>query len=170
MKAVESVIMFICLITIGACIDDDLSVIEQERVREFPLVDQALWPHFEAFEEAARERGFNVDLTLTDITGAIEEIHDDGVAGTCTFGGRTNLRDITIDESFWNQAPHLIREYIIFHELGHCFLGRGHTEACLPNRTYASMMRSGNGTCRDNYHTATRSYYIDELFGLDVGP
>ncbi len=169
MKAVESVILFVSLVTIGACIDEDLSQIEDQNTIEtavFPLVDQELWSHFIAFEDAAEDRGFRVDLSATQIRGTIEEIHEDNIAGTCSFGGRTNFRDVVIDESFWDNSSQLSREYIVFHELGHCFLGRDHEEACLANRSYASLMRSGLGSCRDNYNFSTRDYYLDELFGV----
>jgi len=46
MKAVESIILFVSLITIGACIEEDISVTEEQSVQEFPLVDEALWSHF----------------------------------------------------------------------------------------------------------------------------
>jgi len=170
MKAVESIFLFLALITIGACIDEDLSVLEQEPVKEYPLVEASLWSHFSAFEKAAEERGFRVDLSTTPITGVVEEISEDRIAGTCTYGGRTNLRDIKIDKAFWDRASNLSREYIVFHELGHCFLGRDHKEACLANRTYASLMRSGHGDCRDNYNRDTRSFYLDELFSEVIRP
>jgi len=166
MKAVESIILFVSLITIGACIEEDISVTEEQSVQEFPLVDEALWSHFVAFEEAAEERGLQVELNATTIRGTIEEIHEEDIAGTCTYGGRTNFRDVVIDESFWDNSSFLAREYIVFHELGHCFLGRDHEEGCLANRTYTSIMRSGLGNCRDNYNTTTREYYLNELFGV----
>ncbi|MEL6124666.1 MAG: hypothetical protein AAFR14_13205, partial [Bacteroidota bacterium] len=56
------------------------------------------------------------------------------------------------------------REYIIFHELGHCVLFRDHVDACFANNTWTSIMRSGHGSCFDNYTSRTRPYYIDELF------
>jgi len=172
MKAVECIFLFVSLVTIGACIDDDLSVIEPNNPthKQYPLVDQALWSHFSAFEQAAAERGYRVDLSNTQITGTIESLNQGNVAGVCSYGGRTNRRDVTIDKEFWDRASHLGREYIVFHELGHCFLGRGHKEACLSNRVYASLMRSGHGTCRDNYRSQTRAYYLDELFSDNLRP
>lgn len=168
MKAVEFLILFVSLITIGSCIEEDLTLIEEESpaVQEFPLVDEALWTHFSAFEDAAFERGFRVDLAATRIRGEIEEIHEENIAGTCSVGGRTTFRDVVVDQSFWENSSHLSREFIVFHELGHCFLGRDHTEDCLDNRTYASLMRSGLGSCRDNYNFSTRDFYLDELFEI----
>jgi hypothetical protein len=53
---------------------------------------------------------------------------------------------------------------VVFHELGHCYLGRGHSEETHPNGVCKSIMRSGNGGCFDNYNSTTREAYLDELF------
>jgi len=174
MKAVESIAMFVFLIFFGACLEEDLSIAPDEITspteRTYPNVDKALWPYFRSFEDAARDRGHTVDLASTRIVGTIEEIKEDNIAGTCSYGGRQSHKDVIIDKSFWDRASSLYREYIVFHELGHCYLFRDHTEACLQNRTYASIMRSGNGDCRDNYTRSTRDYYLDELLSPLVGP
>ncbi len=173
MKAVESVALFVFLVFFGACLEDDLSFIPEQSIasKSYPNVDQALWEHFEAFEDAAAARGFNVDLTRTNIYGSIEDIDDGNVVGTCSYGGRQNHKDVIIDASFWKRASHLSREYIVFHELGHCYLFRDHREACLQNRTWASIMRSGTiNSCRDNYTIATREFYVDELMSPLVRP
>ena len=173
MKAVESIIIFVFLVFFGACIEEDMSI-ESEitgGIKSYDNVDRELWTHFQAFEEAAADRGFRVDLSRANITGTIETIDDGNVVGTCSYGGFQNHRDVVVDRSFWNRASHLYREYIVFHELGHCYLFRDHLESCLSNRTYASIMRSGSETgCRDNYNLQTRDFYIDELMDPLEGP
>ena len=167
MKIFECVFLFFFLVSFAACIDDQLEDEPNGQIpqqKTYPGVDEALWPHFRAFEEAASDRGISIDLAATTIRGTIEEIAEDNIAGTCSYGGRQVHRDVVIDQSFWRRANNLYREYIVFHELGHCYLFRDHYEACLANRTYASLMRSGNGDCRDNYNASTRSFYLDELF------
>ncbi len=172
MKAVESIVIFVFLVFFGACLEEDLESPANESVRErvFPGVDPALWPHFRAFEDAALARGYRVDLAATNIVGTIEEIHEQNIAGSCSYGGRSNTKDVVVDKSFWDRANNLYREYIVFHELGHCYLFRDHLDACFANRTYVSLMRSGNGNCRDNYSFQTRDYYLDELFEPLSGP
>ena len=68
----------------------------------------------------------------------------------------------------------LEREALFFHELGHCILGRSHTDARLPNGDPKSIMVKDNiglyssclypigGACQDN--SFKRLYYLDELF------
>jgi hypothetical protein len=141
-------------------IDDVPVVIEQ---REFPNVDERLWGFFENFEDLAAERGLDYDLNTFNLIGSIEDIHEEGVAGTCSYGFR-GPRDIVIDQPFWNNTNNFSREMVVFHELGHCVLGRDHTEATTGNGFCASIMRSGTGNCRTLYNAQNREYYIDELF------
>ena len=167
MKAVESVILFVFLVFFGSCLDFQIGTETIPTQKGFPNVDQALWSHFDAFEKAAKDRGYNLDLASIALHGNISNINDGNVAGTCSYGGRTNQRDILIDKDFWNRSSPLYREYIVFHELGHCVLGQEHREACFANRTWTSIMRSGLGACQDNYIQSTRSYYLDELFEVE---
>lgn len=136
----------------------------QERV--FPGVERALWPYFKSFEEEALSRGLSIDLVEFGITGSIDNIPEDHVIGRCQYG-RFVDNHITIDQPFWNGNSHLSREMVVYHELGHCYLGRGHREDAFRTGLCESIMRSGTCCCRDAYNTSNRSYYLDELFELD---
>jgi hypothetical protein len=70
------------------------------------------------------------------------------------------------------------REVLVFHELGHCVLGRLHDNGRLPNGDFKSLMNENdlsvysscvypvdNGPCD---HRFKRSYYLDELFDKDT--
>ncbi len=134
-----------------------------EEVTSYPGVDPLLWEYYERFEEEALERGIEIDLKANNITGVIENIGEDDVAGQCSFNP-TRPNHVTIDLGFWTNAGNQAREFVVFHELGHCELLREHREATHPNGTCQSIMRSGLGTCRDNYNVRTREEYLDELF------
>lgn len=69
-----------------------------------------------------------------------------------------------IDLEFWERANILNKEFVVFHELGHCTLFRAHKEGVDANGICVSMMRSGLEDCRDNYSAITRATYWDELF------
>lgn len=166
MKRCLVVFTLCCLFT--ACQKDaatTLSNIEEEEpaVKSFPNVDQALWPYFQEYENVARARGITINLNNTDITGVIQEIATENVAGTCSFGSHAP-EHITIDAEFWRNANNFQKEFVVFHELGHCHLFRDHREDAFTNGTCVSLMRSGVEDCRDNYNAATRSRYLDELF------
>jgi len=140
---------------------------EPEPVKEFINVDERLQIYFERFENEARARDIDIDLNETTVTASVEPIEGDGVAGQC-FRPNVLTNDITIDETFLNSnASDLLKELVIFHELGHCFLQREHREDAYPTGACISIMRSGVEDCRDNYTSAFRATYIDELFDPD---
>lgn len=137
----------------------------EEEFIGYANVDSRLWSHFEDFESAAAERGISINLRDFNITGKIESIQDNGVAGTCTYGTH-RPSDIVIDQQFWNRSSAIGREEVVFHELGHCYLMRGHTEETVQNNICASIMRSGTGNCFNAYSVINRDYYLDELFEI----
>lgn len=140
---------------------------DPEPTREFPNVDERLHGYFIQFEDEARARGIEIDLNESSVTGNIEEIEGQGVAGQC-FRPNVLTNDIVIDESFLlSNASDLLKELVVFHELGHCYLQRGHREDAYPTGACISIMRSGVEDCRDNYTNAFRETYIDELFDPD---
>lgn len=131
---------------------------------EFPNVDEALWPYFQRFESEAASRNIKVDLNDALITGKISDISTNQVLGQCSYSSN-QPHQVTIDKPFWNQASDLSKEFVVFHELGHCYLGRLHDESQDARGICLSIMRSGTGTCRDSYSATTRSVLINELFG-----
>lgn len=153
------------IIYISACqttssIDDSES--EDINSIRYPLVEEVLWTHFQQFEKEATARGYIIDLNALEITGSIEDIPEDGVAGICVYG--THDHDVTIDITFWNNSSQLTREFVVFHELGHCVLLQGHREVSDNQGNCLSLMNSGTSGCRVAYNHNNRDYYINELF------
>lgn len=148
--------------TFNACQENLISV-DEPQIRTYPGVDQALWTYWESFEIAARKHGLQIDLARENITGRISEISDNGVAGTCRYGSHIT-NQVTIDQSYWNRASNLGREYVVFHELGHCFLHRGHDDGSTSQGLCVSLMNSGLGDCYSAYNATNREYYLNELF------
>ncbi len=125
-------------------------------------IPNALSIHIENFQLEAEIRGFSYQIH-EDVTFEFGNLEQEGAAGQCQYhSNQTNL--IIIDENFWQRASNNLREMVVFHELGHCVLGRGHDES-KDNEGYClSIMRSGLGDCRDQYNLSTREEYLDELF------
>lgn len=163
MKLFQLFLTFCLLSTVYACQESEpLEPIIEEST--FDRVDPLLQPYFEEFETQAAARGFSVDLQAEGIIGKIEELTEEHVAGQCTYGASID-NEVTIDQGFWNDYPqYYLREMVIFHELGHCYLNLDHREGAHANGTCLSIMRSGLEDCRDNYHAQTRDNYLDELF------
>jgi hypothetical protein len=153
------IFMLSCNLEDGFFIEED----PVEHIKTFSGVNEELWPYYQRFEEEGRFRGLAIDLEEENINGFIKDINQDHVLGKCLYRSYTN-NEITIDQGFWNSASDLFKEFVVFHELGHCYLLRDHEEGAIQNGLCASIMRSGTGRCRDQYNFSTRSYYLDELF------
>lgn len=152
-------ISFALLITLVACSKEQPLTLQ----KEYPGVEPALWSYFEKFEIEAADRGVNIDLAAVGITGSIERIHAHGTVGLCNHR-LDQPNHVIIDMNFWQSASESSKELIIFHELGHCYLGRGHKDQKNEDGTCASIMRSGQGGCVDFYTNSNRDNYLDELY------
>lgn len=152
-------IAFSLLITLVACGKDN----QIQLNKEYQGVDAELWSYFEKFEKEAAERGVNIDLAAAGITGTIERIHAHGTVGLCNHR-LDQPNHVIIDINFWTAASDNSKEMIIFHELGHCYLERGHNDDKKSDGTCASIMRSGRGGCIDFYTKANKAAYLDELY------
>ena len=126
-------------------------------------IDAELMEYFERFKEEGLQRGVNVDFAAKQVEGHIEDIQDPHVRGKClkyTNGDRVVL----IDRFMWNSNNDLEKEFLIFHELGHCYLDRGHLNQADEHGYCVSIMHSSNLACENNYYNSTREEYLDELF------
>ncbi len=143
-----------------------MSCQREDAVKKFPGVDRELWPLFEKFEQEAAARGHFIDLAETGITADITQIDEAHVAGQCHYNFDTP-NEVSIDEEFWMIAGDALKEFIVFHELGHCKLAREHREDAYADGFCKSIMRSGVEGCEDNYNSTSRDKYLDELFDPD---
>lgn len=159
MKNSISFVLLFFVLAIVACVKE-----EDTLETEYLNVDGQLVPYFELFVDEAAKRGILVNFGEKPVEGYIAVILEDGVAGQCSTNDQQDLRRLTIDRQFWINLSDLEREFLIFHELGHCYLDRGHLDTRNANGTCVSMMQSGLGNCRMNYTLNNRDAYINELF------
>ncbi len=147
----ERIIVFLLiLIVVSSCRKEKTQTIPDEFVS---FVDGF-------FEEAFNR---NVDLNLSDFNLEIklEDIQDH--AGTCN----TRNSVIRIDEETWLNIDDQQKEWLIYHELGHCILERSHNNNKASNGECLSFMNEqmSNPDCSSNlYSVMWRDYYLDELF------
>lgn len=134
---------------------------EEDAITIDSTVQTELSPYFSSFASEALKRGVTVDVS--QIGGKITNIAAEGVAGQCQHSASQG-HQILIDPAYWSTASSLAREYVVFHELGHCALGRAHRNDSNANGTCASIMQSGSAGCKMVYTSQTRSAYLDELF------
>ena len=131
-------------------------------IAETLFIDEALAPYFERFVAEGALRGINIDLAEKRIEGFLIDIEATDVAGQCSYSA-TSTRTVNIDIAYWNNATDLEKEFVVFHELGHCYLERSHLDAT-ENRNCTSIMHSGTSGCRFRYTAFSRTTYLDELF------
>ena len=127
------------------------------------FVSTELVPYFESFAQEAASRGIQFDWEASRIEGYINDIPETDAVGKCEFNS-VDPDKVFVDIDFWRNASHLQKEFLVFHELGHCFLEREHLDAQNSDGSCASIMHSGLTDCRNLYSISTRTEYLDELF------
>lgn len=131
-----------------------------------PGIDVRLKPQVEKFEKWGKYmRG--KDYKIPEISISIGPMNDFNIGlmspnaiGVCYYF--TNLRAILISEKFWNDASPTKREMVVFHELGHCALNRGHNDSLSPWGEQISLMYPS--LFNERQYLQNYRYYIDELF------
>lgn len=127
--------------------------------------DAELVPYFEIFAQEGADRGIDVDYDEARIEGLLQNIPRADVLGQC-FRNTQRPRKVVIDIQTWNESDSARREFLIFHELGHCFLDRDHYDAQFPDGSCRSIMHSTLQTCDFELTDDNRVDYLDELFGI----
>lgn len=135
-------------------------------------------PYIDSFIKEGKSRGHSI--TITNLIMKYDTASEGSLCGSCNSVDLNApiQKIITINPNLqcWDNDVEL--ETLIFHELGHCILGRNHTTARLPNGDPKSIMIPdnltlyspciypiGGGPCDNSFK---RSYYLDELFNPDT--
>lgn len=161
----------IALLLLGGC----------DRNEDFkPVYDvpEEIQPLVDSFIHEAAIRGVTVSITNLIVT--YDDNPANAVCGSCNSSVPSN--DIQKIITIRSEAPCWIEqlelEALVFHELGHCILGRLHLNDLLPNGDPKSLMIADNvglyapclypidGEPCDN--SFKRDYYLDELFNEDT--
>ena len=122
-----------------------------------PGIDLVFIPFVDSFLEEANIRGISLDSSQISSI----QFGDTDFGGVCF----RNSGNILINEDSWNKRTDFSKEFLIFHELGHCVLDRRHDNGVLPNGLCKSlMMGSGENMCRYNFNDIWLGYLTDELF------
>jgi len=121
------------------------------------------------FELEAAKRGKDFRLQTEGLIIESAKLKNDQ-AGLCHY---ENPIRIEVDSIYWKKisavaGADMMKEDLIFHEMGHGILGRKHLNSTLENGDWKSMMCGGdkvdNRPWNINYRRARRDYYVDELF------
>lgn len=130
-------------------------------------VDPIFEPYVEDFTEEARKNGLDIDLREEGITIELSDVAQVDVSGRCFTG--LNQRRIVINKAAWLGGFEDFKRRLMFHELGHCVLGRGHRNEKFSNGIWKSSMH-GSPLTEEELRTAIpyygfrKAYYDAELF------
>lgn len=138
-----------------------ISCIKEDNVDLF--IDSSLQEYFDRFAVEGGLRGFVIDYEALRISGYIRLITTPNVIGECAHN-QEKPNEVIIDRTYWLAGNDLEREFLVFHELGHCALNREHLDIADNQGNCISIMTSGTGACTINYTLATRTALLDELF------
>lgn len=114
--------------------------------------------HIASFIQAANRQG--VKIQANNLIVRLTALPTN-MMGKCYKSKRQNT--ITLSPLYWTVLSPLDQQQLMWHELGHCWLGRGHDNSTLPDGSPASIMNT--------YHFAQDLYwmhyehYVNELFG-----
>ncbi len=133
------------------------------------LVDPVFEPYVQEFIAEGAKRGQTIDFSDS---GLIVEFSDGSVqtaSGFCYVGEH----HVVIDKSEWTSLSEDVRGFLLFHELGHCELDRGHKNEKFSNDVWQSIMRGSplQGTevwIPIPFFGFRKDYFIDELFNPSV--
>ena len=159
-------ILVACVIILGGC----QAEIDFTPVLSIPAQFQ---PSVDSFVAAASERGYNITVDNLIIT------YDSSLSSALCAGSNVTSSENNIQKIIyinpnikcWQNSWQL--ETLIFHEMGHCILGREHDTSLLPNGDAKSIMVPGDvslyapcaypigDSCNQLFK---RDYYLDELF------
>ncbi len=139
---------------------------------ETPVIieqDENLIGYLNRFSREAAERGVTIDFSNTEAV-FVNSIRRNG-RSFCGFGysnyegtGKQRI-EISREQGCWNGLQDIQKENLFFHEIGHAYFARAHTEELLSSGFLKSMM-CGDCNQFQIYTQATlhrRAYYIDEL-------
>lgn len=130
--------------------------------RKEVIIPSEIEEYVSSFFNDARENGLDIYLEDYDLT--IEFSESENAGSTCN--SSNNL--IKINSSQWQQLmTETTRKWLVYHELGHCILGRGHDSGIFENGECKSIMNSyiSNSNCVTNFVSDSwQKYYIEELF------
>lgn len=130
-------------------------------------IQPELKPYVDRFYYESEQRGVRLyGKYLQASIGNIQEIHgfenSPGVVGLCQIGDGPNT--VTISSAAWSNTETDLdaRVTLVFHELGHCILGRGHRSDVAVGGKPASIMNPF--WLQSKWFTPNQDYYLDELF------
>ena len=132
--------------------------------------DQTFSSYVEKYEQQGRAITGDSNFKVEDIPINFGDTENPAFQGVC-FEYPDGKKEIIIRKSWWDNVDQKYRESLLFHELGHCHLGREHLDQEVQvsnNNKKVSLMNSIIVMPRD--FQEHESQYLYELFTHDQNP
>jgi hypothetical protein len=146
----------------------DLVVKDRNAVRQFATTAPAFNSFVDDFEIKGKAITGNANFSVGDVPINFGDTENPNFQGVC-FEYPDGTKEVIIKKSWWDaNNNHNYRESLIFHELGHCVLGRDHLDDTAANTEDSfkiSMMNSVIVAPED--YQPHRDQYHEELFTQD---
>lgn len=133
--------------------------------RNSPTVPPAGAPAPEPYQDRFKSTGatFGAVFTHPRVSFSFTSFFGSTI-GMCRYGGGS--ASVQLSSSAWARGSETFREMLVYHELGHCMLGRGHRNTRLSSGNPESLMNSV--LFNERTYAANRDYYLRELFTAEV--
>lgn len=122
----------------------------------FEIIEDVFIPYVAEFEKLG-------DLYAAHVSIQFGEIKQDNEGGTILAYCYYSTNNIVVNPKSWVTLSAHAKEILIFHELGHCVLGREHDDRLDENKCAVTIMHSNIAPSRRCYKKK-REYYLQELF------
>ena len=113
-----------------------LSACGKDIPHDDPVWDEVFTVHMNSFIAEGESHGQDIKARMVNLTVYFGDTHSSSATavGTCvrTIHNSYSILQVTIDKEFYNSVDSDTQEELIFHELGHCVLGRKHTSETCP--------------------------------------
>ena len=131
-------------------------------------IDTPLQIYVDNFFIEAEKRGIQLSRKKLEVVFN-DDLSSCGI-GYSDFNEKGKRRvEINMNSFCWQEKSTIQKELLMFHELGHAILERGHDNRKLPNGMFASIMTEGDiqHGLYTEYSLELRDYYLNELFNSD---
>ena len=132
-------------------------------------IDDAFIQYVYAFEQDSNDQGNPHHVSLSIQFGEVDQ-SEANVAGTCYHYPLGIGNHINIEETIWNTLDAGTQKMIIYHELGHCVLGRySHRNDLITyDWSYTVPISIMNAHCITGLQfNSWKQQYLTELFHYD---
>lgn len=167
MKLLISLLFILVISSLSSCglpLHRDLIVKNKGEVRQFSSTNPIFSNIVTQFEQAGRQYSGNASFKVTDVPVNFGNTENEKFEGVC-FSYPDGTTEVIIRETWWNSASQALKESLLFHELGHCVLGRDHDNEAFDidgSSHKASMMNSV--IVNSSQYSRYRAGYLTELF------